>query len=125
MRFPRGEGEGLRGGEEEPEAAALYAGRRHRHRPADSLGHPPVVRAGGFAGQDFGGHCEPAAPEDDGLGEPGNAAQRRAHGKGRGEAEPDYGGRRHPRRSQAVLSGVPPLSIRAWGSSLRSCSSNR
>ena len=84
--------------------------------PADPLRHSQVVRAGGPDRQDPGGHCEPAPPEDDGPGELRDAALRGAHGKGRGVPAPDDGGRQYPRRGQAVLSGVPPLSIRARGS---------
>ena len=55
-------------------------------------------------------------PKDDGPGELRHAALRGAYGEGRGGAPPDDGGRQYPRRGQAVLSGVPPLSIRAKGS---------
>ena len=43
VRLPGGEGQGLRGGEEEPEALEVHFRRRHRHRPADPLRHPRLV----------------------------------------------------------------------------------
>ena len=60
--LPGGEGEGLPGGEEVQQAAALHPGRRHRHRPADPLRHRHVVQAGGAGGQDPHGHRQPAPP---------------------------------------------------------------
>ena len=103
VRLPGGEGEGLRGGEEERQAAALHPGRRHRHRSADPLRHPHVVRAGAAGGQDPGGYRQSARPQNDGAGEPGNAALRRPHRKGGRGAEPHHGGRRHPGGRQTLL----------------------
>ena len=97
--YDRGEGAGVRKREEVQEAPAVHPGRRLRHPPADPLRHCPVVPAPGPDREDPGGLHQPGPPEDDGPGVPGDAPLRR---KGR-DADPADPGRRHSRRSKALL----------------------
>ena len=64
-------------------------------------------------GKTLAGHCEPAAPEDDGPGEQRDAPLRRPHGKGRGEAEPHHAGRQRfrpaPSCAESKRGRTPPF----------------
>ena len=90
--LPCGQGERMRRGAQEQEAAQVHARRRHRCGPRHPLRHSRLLRAGGLGGQDARRHHEPAAAQDDGHRLVRHDHQRRPRGGGRGAPEPAHGG---------------------------------